>query len=769
MVWPVPAVGASLTLSRERKRDETLSMALRTIIVIGLTVWTGSLSLHSQPERSANIPVQITADGTNNYIDGIAYAEGNVVVRYGADIIYADQVTFDQEKREVSARGNVRIYAEDMIYRGEFLTYQLDSSRVTSLDFRSAMDRILAFAEEVETPDEGHYVFRKGGFTTENRENPSYSLRANTMEIYLEDRAIFKNVGVYVGNIPVFWLPYVAIPLDGQTDAFDFTVGSYNRWGQFAAGSYTTALDSRWVATAHASYRTKRGFGGGLDVEFAPRPGDRAEFKSFITHDNDVEELAFSPERPYEPDNPRYRFEYKHRFLVSEDIHTMADINVWSDKAITEDFFPSEFREEREPANVFNALYYDENFTTSILADIQINDHFNVTERGPEFAFEFKRQKLFDSSITYEGSFGFVRFNQEFDEDFIRANPGPASDNYDAIRYDMVHQLMYPRQYFGWLNLNPFVGARGNIYTKDNVGGSPDDDIYRYAVMGGLDLSFKVSKTWADVQNPDWGIDGLRHVVEPFATGSYTPEPNENAEDFLGFDNRLPSTRLQPITWTGYNSVDSIHELGAVRHGIRNKLQTKRDGRTVDLIDWVVYSQANIVRPDGTTASGRPTFADTGLLTDDLYSHIFSELSFNPLPWLDTDLYIAQSIIGDTFDEYGLKLNWQVAPALDFDISLRHLNNLDTIPGLSFSESTLLALGMFWRLNENWQIRPYGEFEGDDSTLEEAGVTLYRDFRAWKASFTTAYRDNRGQDDDFILYLALTLKEFPNTSISFEN
>lgn len=725
-----------------------------------------SWSLQAQtPKRAANIPVEITSDGSNSYEAGIAYAEENVVVRYGADVIYADQVTFDQEKREVSARGNVRIYAEGLIYRGDFLTYRLDSRRVQSEDFRTAMDRVMAFAEEVESPDEGHFIMRNAGLTTENREDPSYSMRANTMEIYLEDRAIFRNVGIYIGDVPVFWLPYVAVPLDGSTDAFDFTAGSYNRWGYFAVGSYTTALDSRWTATAHASYRTKRGGGGGLDLEFAPRPGDKMEFKSFGTHDFDTEELANTAERPYLPENARYRFEYKHRFNVTEDIHTMADVNVWSDKAITEDFFPQEFREEREASNVANVLYYDENFTASILADIQVNNMFSVSEREPEFAFEFKRQRLFDSPVSYEGSFGFVSFNQQFDEDFRKQNPG--NNAYDSIRYDMVHQLMFPRQYFNWLNLNPFVGARGTIYTDDNVGSS--DELYRYAFIGGLEASFKLSKTWKDVQVPEWGIDGLRHVIEPFATASYTPPPNETAEDFRGFDNRLPSTRLQPITWTGYNSVDSINELGAVRHGVRNKLQTKRDGRTVDLIDWVVYAQANVITPDDPTASGMTGFSDVGLLTDDLYSHVFSEMSINPLPWMDLDFYIAQSVVEDSFDEYGVRLAWQVTPALDFDIGFRYLNNLDTIPGLSFSESSLLSLGAFWRLNENWQIRSYGDFEGDDSTLEEAGITLYRDFRAWKASFTTAYRDNRGQEDDFILYLALTLKAFPDTAISFEN
>jgi len=743
-------------------------MALKQILVLVLACAAGWTTVHGQtPVRQANVPVEITSDGSNRYEAGIAYAEGNVVVKYGADTIYADQVTFDRDRREVTAQGNVRIYAEGWIYRGEFLTYQLDTQKVKSEDFRTAMERVYAYAEEVETPSEGHYVMSNAGLTTENREDPSYTMKASTMEIYLDDRVIMKNVGIYVGKVPIFWLPYVAVPLDGETDAFDFTLGSYNRWGFFAAGSYTTALDSRFTATAHASYRTKRGFGGGVDVDFNPRPGDKAEFRSFITHDNDVEELAGTPERPFQPDNPRYRFEYKHNFKLADDLYTIADVNVWSDKSITEDFFPKEFREEREASNVVSGTYYDENFTATLLADIQVNNMFSVSEREPEFVFEFKRQNLPYTPLTHEGSFGFVQFNQNFDEDFRALNPG--NNEYDSIRYDLNYQLMYPKLYFEWLNVNPFVGARGNIYTKSNTGTAPNSDVYRYAVIGGMDVSFKVSKTWADVKNPDWGIDGLRHLMEPFATASYTPEPNDTAEDFRGFDNRLPSTRLQPITWTGYNSVDSIHEQGAIRHGIRNKLQTKRDGRTVDLIDWVVYAQANIIRPSGTTASGRTTFSDTGMLTDDVYSHLFSEMSINPLPWMDIDFYAAQSLVGNTFDEYSLNVGWQVAPALELDLGFRYLDNLRTIPGLSFNQSNLFTAAAFWRLNENWQVRPYAEFEGDDSVLEEAGVTLYRDFRAWKASFTTAYRDNRGQDDDFILYMAFTLKAFPDTAISFEN
>lgn len=725
-----------------------------------------------------NIPIEITSDGLNSYQDGIAYAEDNVIVRYGLDTIYADQITFDEARREIICRGNVRIYVENRTYRGEFLSYNLDGGQVASEDFRTASERILAYGDSIESPKENHFIIERGGITTENREDPSYTLRANTLEIYPGDLAVFRNVGVFIGPVPVMWLPYMAIPLDGEFDGLDFTVGSAGQLGTFVRGAYTTALTQAWDVSLHASYFTRRGFGGGADFFYEPREGDRSEFRSFYLRDQDNGVDLDPFERPVAPDPDRFRFSYKNRSKIADDIYARADINIWSDRHVTEDFFREEFRNEREPDNFLEATYYDANFTLNMLARFQANNLFSPTERKPEAILEFKRQQFFETFLTYEGEASVVNFSQDFDRD-IGANGGVQPTEYSAVRYDMFHQLLYPKQYFDWLNFTPFVGGRATMYDRTNdfsAPGSitPDDETGRLVVNAGFDASFKISKTWDNVRKPEWGIEGLRHVIEPYMTAQYVL-PSETNSDFLGFDNRVANTRLAPLTFSAFNSIDSINKLGAVRHGIRQSLQTKRDGRNYDLLNWNLYTQANIIRPEGNSLTGSPNlvattpaFTDVGLLADDVYSHVFNEFEFRPLPWLTYQAYAAAPVIDNTFTELTHSLNWQLHPAVELSLSHQYLDGI-SVAGVSFTESQRVMARMFWRLNENWQFEPTVGYEGDDGIIDEASFTVYRDLRAWKAALSAVYTDNRLNGQEYLVFLSLTLKAFPALNISIDN
>jgi hypothetical protein len=49
-------------------------------------------------------------------------------------------------------------------------------------------------------------LVQKGSFTTHDAENPDFQLRATTVRVYENDRAIMKNVTLYVGRVPIFLL-----------------------------------------------------------------------------------------------------------------------------------------------------------------------------------------------------------------------------------------------------------------------------------------------------------------------------------------------------------------------------------------------------------------------------------------------------------------------------------------------------------------------------------------------------------------------------------
>ena len=90
----------------------------------------------SEPPESVEPPLQITSDGANRYEGGIYYAEDNVTVTYGGDVLMADQVHFNPTTKEATAKGNVRLYSKDKIYRGDLLTYNFRTGSILSEKFR---------------------------------------------------------------------------------------------------------------------------------------------------------------------------------------------------------------------------------------------------------------------------------------------------------------------------------------------------------------------------------------------------------------------------------------------------------------------------------------------------------------------------------------------------------------------------------------------------------------------------------------------------------
>jgi LPS-assembly protein len=711
-------------------------------------------------QSTSQLPIEITADGANHYQAGVAFAEGNVTVRYGEDIIDADQITYDKSARLITATGNVRIYAEKRIYRGEFFTYNLETKKVVSKDFRASWGRIYATGKSIDTPTRESYFIKDGTYTIDNRENPSYKMKARTVTIYPDDRVVATNVTVFIADVPVMWLPYVAAALDKDNDTFDIGGGSSSYWGLFMTGAYTTALGEDWQVTGKGAWYTRRGPSVGLDAEYHPKnnpSNDEVKFSGFYVNDGHPEIGNTWEDRSVIHNINRYRVSYQQRYQLVDNITTMADINIWSDRLITEDFMPSLYRTEIQPDNYASANYYDTNFMATFLGRIQTNQLFNVTERKPEFTLDFKRQDFFGLPVSYEGQSSAVNFEREFDRDLKRY-----ARHYSTVRYDSFHQLSYPRQYFGWLAVTPMVGMRGTYYMENNdpANSNPDSGKGRLVLNAGVNTSFKLSRTWAEVKNPDWGIDGLRHVFQPYLEAAYVLPAGMRPGDIRGYDANIPSTRLQPLDQMLWNSVDSIDRVAAIKQGVSNRLQTKRDGLNYNLLEWDLYTQANFTHS---------TYE--GVLTNSIYSEVYNDIKFHPVPWLDFRFYSATGVADHSFDEILAGLQWQVHPAVNLGLWYNHLHNVNYslnnayYPWFWLADADLITEEIQWRLNENWSIGQRLSWEANIGRIQEQRYSIYRDLSAWIIGFTVGYIDNGPGGNEFLTYLSVTLKAFPQATI----
>ena len=353
---------------------------------------------------TATDSVEIDASGENTYVGNIATADDNVVVHYQGDVLFADHVVYDRATHVVIATGNARLFSESKVYRGDSITYNLDTKAITSSVFKGADYPRFFAGQQVTTPDFNHYRLTNAEFTTSNRQNPSFHLRASTIEYRPNDEVVLKNVVFYIGNVPVFYVPLFVQSLTDSRPTYQFEIGDSSKFGYFMDNKYNWVAGDNIRGTAEFDLREKRGYAGGVDVQYFPTLTSDILLKTYYAQDN-----LYSQTDPTLPNAPahgnisdhnvydgvpydnRYRIAYQQHLQFSPDFSSIADLNLWSDPWITRDYFPGEYQQANQPANFVSLDQYNPNFTISLLASPQVNPFFETVERLPEFEVDIKQ------------------------------------------------------------------------------------------------------------------------------------------------------------------------------------------------------------------------------------------------------------------------------------------------------------------------------------------------------------------------------------------
>ncbi len=736
-------------------------------------------------DGGTNAPqIQVTADGDNRIEGGKAIAEKNVEILYGGTSLYADKVIYDTATGWADAEGAVRIYGPGgFLWTGDKVRFNMKTREIESEGARFGAWPIVGSTEQLRTvkgPEGPIYEWHSNLFTTEDRAEPGFKVKPRTI-VYdpQENRWVLRNATVYAGGVPVFWVPVLVYhPGAGPNVGLQFEPGFDSEWGAYLLTTYGLEITKKVRMRLHADVRSERGAGGGFDLKwiYGERKGNsdegtlgQGQASVYGVQDNEPEEGG---------DPGRYRVDVAQRLYLNTNRGMYATVvaNKLSDARFERDFFEDDFRKERVPDNFAEVVGYDPNFTLTLLARQQGNDFFETVEREPEILLEIKRQNLLPgSSLEYNGQSSFVQLDRKFSNE-----DDNAPNDYNAMRADTYHQLSLPGQVGGWLNLNPRLGWRGTWYSdswgdKDNPVAlrpdeedfyrSDDDDdhgdgdgdvprvrgsggdggaIFRSAVNAGMEMSFKLSKTW-DVENPEWGISGIRHVVEPFADLAWMPNPSVSADRIMQFDTQLPSTRLQPLNFPEITSIDSLDNMLIARTGFRQRWQTHRDGRNWNYVEWSTYIDFDL---------------ENQHYNDNLTSNLYNEFLFRPVQWMRFEAFASTGLYDDSHQEYNTRLTWQILKPVEISLSTRYLNGHP-----QFRNSNEIGLGLYWRIDENWAASTRHVFEAEDSTLDYQEYSLYRDLTAWRMAFTTQIRDNRGGEDEYLFFLTLTLKAFPDTKV----
>jgi LPS-assembly protein len=709
-------------------------------------------------ETPKNQPVEITSTGQTTYENGIATAHDNVAIHVGDTDIYADRANYNSQKHEVYVEGNVRIYRDTNMYVGEHAIYNIDTKEIKAGVMQTEYFPYFVSGASITSIAENAYRIENGNFTTHDSPKPDFHMRAHTVRVYEDEYVVFQNVTFYVGNVPFFWWPYVYQRLD---DAFSFSISPayLSSWGPSLLTQVTFPIRDNISGRLRLDYRARRGVAVGFDsdIQYGKDNSSWANLKTYYLQDQNP--LINRTDVPRGlVSTGRYRVTLHDYTEFTDDIYGIVNVTKMSDPFVMQDFFHNDFRLDPVPDNVVALTKRDSLYTLTAITRFQANEFFDQTERLPEVVLDVVRQPVFGTDIFYEGETGLANLRRSFNE-----NSG--FQNYESWRFDSFHQLSYPNTYFGWLSIVPRVGLRETWYSESRDLGKtafaasdnplvpdfllPDPtlamplhtqgDVLRTVVNAGVEGSFKISRTWEEVQSRTLGLDGLRHIIQPFTNLSWVSDSDVDPAEILQFDRYVPTTQLRPIDFPQFTSVDSIDHWTVWRLGVRNRLQTRRDDITINWLDVQTYFDVNFDNPYDRTP----------------YSNLFNRLRFTPVPWASLVVNSQLPVFDKGFTEINTNIVVQPIAPLQLSFGHRYLNS-----NPFFDNSSLFVVGGYYRVNDNWGVGVQEQYEGVTGILEQQRYSVYRDLTSWVASLGAVIRDNGGVKEYGVLF-TFTLKAFP--------
>ncbi len=288
---------------------ENTRVLLRTILQLKRTIHlcTAAALLASATfayGADAQLPWEITADRiTRQQSPEKIIAEDNVFLRQYRDGsptglgIKADRIEYNASDNSVNAVGNILLLEKSNEVRAS--EAQIELVNQTGL-FKEASifwkeNNLSVSADLIEKIASEIYHLENGKFTTcnvEKEKDPDWSIWSRDIEISLDDYARLKHATFRIRDIPVFYVPYIPLPLGKRKTGFLFPEYSTSqRQGTGLIAPFYISLSPSHDITLYPGYYSERGPLLAGEFRYAAGYNSRGTFQ-FNYLDDDLDETV---------------------------------------------------------------------------------------------------------------------------------------------------------------------------------------------------------------------------------------------------------------------------------------------------------------------------------------------------------------------------------------------------------------------------------------------------------------------------------------------
>jgi len=712
-----------------------LKSQIKRIILLILSLFTIHYSLFTINvfAQENEEPLIVNGDKLEISTDTkLVIATGNVDVNYKGAILTCDKLTVNMQTKDGEAEGNARLDDEGGVIEGTKIIYNFQTKVGTIIDSEFRSNPYFGKAEITERLGNNEFISRRGYATTCSYDNPHYRFKSRKINLFPGDKIKTRDDIFYIGAIPVAYLPVYSHSLKDPIVHVQLMPGKNKDWGNFLLTAWKYDIAENIKGRLYLDLREKFGVAEGFGTNYKSDDFGKGDFKYYYTQERPRQ---FNEGDPAE--FQRYFIRWRHQWEIDDYTYLTAQYYKIVDskvilhpgsKAFLKEYFFREYEKDSQPLSYISMHHNFANSSLDVLLQKRTNRWYSQSEMLPQIDYTLPSYQIYEMGEMGEHALYFDHTSSYVNHNSKSSVPSPSFDDESYNQLSTTNGLSLLTK-VAFIKVTPsFTSAQ--TYTDKGTFGATINNV----LTANLDLSTKFYRMFNTNSNfLGLDINKLRHVITPSIGYSYS-------KDFT-----MPMREIR--LGTGDTTTDTSLSLS-----LSNKLQTKRNGSSVDLVDFLVTNTYNINPETGTKKGSH-------------LSNFLFELKLLPYSWLriDADATYTHSGARDDTD-----YNKLTSATYDFNFNFAEERTVGIGQRYTRKGGNWITLSFIWRLNPKWKFSFYQRRNrGHDPTLKqglrEQEYTLSRDLHCWTVDFT--YNKRRGEGE--AIWFVFRLKAFPELEFEY--
>ena len=528
----------------------------------------------------ANERVKYSADVIEYFADTEnIFLRGNAVLTYQDSGLEADRIDFNSRLNLLEASGGPILEEEGQRMYGVDMGYDMGTEAGVVVDGSTKYGEGYYQGQDIFKVGRDVLKVYHSTYTTCDFARPHYSFRADRMKVYINDKIVSGPIFLYLGNMPVFYLPFMVNSLRHERSSGflrpNFDIGMDSRDGRFVRGfGYYWAMNNYTDFVFMTDFNEKRNlrfhFGNKYKLRYVLDGGVRFDFVRNIALRTNEWRVASTHSQTF---SPTASFSSSLDFVSSDNaqraIDSSEDIRRYVDRRI---YSSARFNKSWGGTSLNISANRDQKLS------IKVPTETRVSATMPSLSLNFPRRSLWfgarhpsEERSIWERGLGSVMFTPKI----AATRHTEESEARKLATFATGYSAGFGQQRtLGFIGIQPSIRMGWDYFKvlryevaeayRNTISASSRPTNRSEFSMG---FSSAVSTKFYGTFYPRIGpLIGIRHTIMPSLSYGYTPKLSERQRE------------SQSYSWSLNNSIDLKVKRGAQEAKENGVLMWSLDG-----------------------------------------------------------------------------------------------------------------------------------------------------------------------------------------------